>query len=161
VLVRKLRRKNHWASAAQIADILNQVFLYDSRPYSLFQVGSEAELDKVALALNAGRDSLSEECNFVYFKAEEVQTAGIPLSQTPGATPCLLANRLHFDTDATEAQLLSLLSLAKASGRGVTRRTKGAMNTVLTQASAEQCLAAVSNSPECKAADCVATPSAS
>lgn len=159
VLVRKLRRKRHWHSSAstpdeQLTEIVREVFLYDVRPFSLFQVGSEAELDRVALALNAGRASRSEECNFVYFKTDEVQAAGIPLFQTPGDTPCKLVNHLHFDSQATEGQLRTLLGLARTAGRGVSRRTEGNMKKFIVQATAEQCLAAVPDSTECKAAGC-------
>lgn len=164
VLVRKLRRKRHWHSSAareeeQVAEVLTNVFLFDKRPYSLYQVGSETELDRVALALNAGRDSLSEECFFVYFTLDEAQAAGVPLSPTAGDTPCQLVNSQHFDADATETQLRALVSRVKAAQRGVCRRSRSQMKKVVEQATQEQCLAAVPESTECQVPACPKPPS--
>jgi hypothetical protein len=159
VLVRKLARKRHWGSSDQsaeqrTAEVLSSVFLNDDKPYSLYRVSSESELDRIALALNAGRSSLSEECFFTYFTEAELQAAAISLTQTAGQTPCHHANHLHFDADAAEAQLVSLITNVLASGRDLVRRGKSQMKLVAEQAAKDQCLAAVANSPECKAHGC-------
>jgi len=85
VLVRKLRRKRHWQSFAatddeQVTEIAQEVFLYDRTPYSMYRVSSEAELDRVALALNSGRDSLTEECCFVCLRTRRLRK---PASRSP------------------------------------------------------------------------------
>jgi len=162
VLVRKLARKRHWGSPdlstdQRIAEILANVFLNDEKPYSLYRVNSEGDLDCVTMALNAGRGSLSEECSFAFFTLEEFQAAKIPLTQTTGNTPCHYANRLHFDAEAAEPQLLSLINQAITSGRDVVRRSRGQMKLVVDQAIKNQCLAAVPHSSECKAPACAAS----
>lgn len=159
VLVRKLARKRHWGSSDQpaeqrSAEVLSNVFLNDDKPYSLYRVNSESELDRVALALNAGRSSLSEECFFAFFTEAELQAASISLTQSAGQTPCRHANHLHFDADAVEAQLLSLISQALISGRDLVRRNRNQMKQVAELAMKDQCLAAVPDSPECKADGC-------
>jgi hypothetical protein len=134
VLVRKLRRKRHWQSLAatddeQVTEIAQEVFLYDRTPYSMYRVSSEAELDRVALALNSGRDSLTEERCFVWFTDEEVAQAGVPVAVTPGGTPCHLANHLHVDCNAQEADIYSLVRLAKAAQRDVLPTQQGGHET--------------------------------
>ena len=159
VFVRKLARKRHWGSPDQsvqerTSEILANVFLNDKCPYSLYRVSSEADLDRVALALNAGRGSLSEECYFVFFTSAEFQDANITLEQTEGRTPCHYANFLHFDADAAELQLQSLVNQALTDGRDLVRRSRPQMKQVAEQATETRCLAAVPASTACETEGC-------
>lgn len=159
VLVRKLVRKRHWGSSDQaddqrVAEVLANVFRVEEKPYSLYQVSSEDELDHVALAMNSGRDSLAEECFFTFFTPAELAAASIPLAKTAGQTPCHLANNLHFDADAAETQLQALIAAVIASQRDVVRRSRSQMKKVVEKATQDQCLVAVPASTECKADGC-------
>lgn len=144
VLVRKLGRKNHWGSPEQpigqrVSEIVSRLFAPEERPFSLYKVSSLMELDRVALALNAGRSSLTEDLAFAFFPEDEIVAAGIPLSNTSGETPCQHANSLHVDADASPANLTAIVTQAIQQHRTVVTRSKGQMKEVVQRATQERC----------------------
>lgn len=164
LLVRRIAKRSDWGDAgdpldARIAHALQQAFLKkDTSPFSFWNVSSDEELRRVALALNSTTQSRTQKVELLAFQPQEFQDAGIDISparQTLGKTLCPLANRLHFDLEATSPQLEQLCRRAMQAGREVQRCTEGTMREVFRLAQQEQCGAATGDSTSCQVIGCV------
>ena len=157
--VRKLRRRSDWgdpsdepAQRAKVA--VEKLFRTQSQPeISIYLISNDEDLRRVALGMNAGRDSLKESVPFVAFRSEELRTLGIEATQTPGDLPCGHASSLHYDMIATDDQLLTLCSKAMTCGRVAANCTTGMMKEVVQEAISEGCRTAVP-SGTCSVAVC-------
>lgn len=168
MLVRKLARKNHWGpvednTVERVQAILQQLFDPRDRPFSLYQVATAEDLDRVALALNGGRSSLTEDVAFAAFPKREVEQAEIALVMTPGETLCHYANSLHCDADVEPSVLERIVALAVQNNREVIHYTKGQMKRVVEQGRHERCDVITEREqaipPGCLVAMCAARPS--
>ena len=162
VLVRKLGRKNHWGSPDQdipqrVNEIVSRLFDTRERPFSLYKVSSSIELDRVALALNAGRSSLTEDLSFAFFPWDEFVAAKISLAASPGDTPCHHANLLHFDADADPSEFTAIVEGAISRGQEVVVRSKGQMKVVVQQATRERCDVITARPDSAVEPGCIAT----
>ena len=147
--IRKLRRATDWEQAgdddaAKALAATNQVFGNSVEPeISIYLVKTDEDFRRVAIGMNANRDSLTESINFLAFSQDELTAAGIAKpAQTPGDLKCDYANALHFDKSATAAQLEQLCTNLMARRRAAARCTKGAMKDAERLTIAEQCKSA-------------------
>lgn len=158
VFLRKLRRKADWGSSETLlelraADIVQLVFKIDHKPYSLFRVESDEDLQKVVIGLNGGRPSLTCDSDFIAILPSELAAAGILATRTAGDTLCRFANALHYDIPAEDRQLLALCRGLIDRGRPVVHLTKGMTRPLAAIAQADGCLA-VPDSSGCRLARC-------
>src|SRR5205085_1562101 len=93
--VRKLRRRSDWGEASdadqtqRVRDAVEKLFRSQTEPdISIYLVQNDDDLRRVALGMNAGRDSLKEAVPFVAFLPAELEAAEIRANQTPGNLPC-------------------------------------------------------------------------
>jgi hypothetical protein len=120
----------------------------------MYRVRSEADVLRVAVAMNAGRSSLTEDSPFVAFSEEELEALGIARLDTRGTTLCELVNRWHLDADASPAQARELCRRAMQNGRPVRTLTKGMLRSPVEQATKNRCRAAVADREVCLDAEC-------
>lgn len=160
VYIRKLRRRGDWGYAddanqpQRVRDAVDKVFFSTTNPHvSLYLIESDDDLRRVALGLNAGRDSLKEAICFVALLPDELSQCGISAMPTPGTLTCPAANRLHHDTTPTVEQLTQLCDLAMKNGRDVGHCSKGMMNDVIDRAKSEKCLLVDASGP-CTVGSC-------
>lgn len=158
VFLRKLRRKADWGSSEtpleqRAADVPQLVFKIDPKPYSLFKVESDEELQRVVIGLNGGRPSLTCDSDFIAILPCELAAAGIYATRTAGDTLCRFANALHYDIPAEDSQLLALCRGLIGQGRQVIHFTKGMTRPLAAIAQTDSCLA-VPDSPGCRLARC-------
>jgi hypothetical protein len=138
-----------------VKDAIKNVFRNQEGPkISIYRVGSDEELRRVAIGMNANRDSLSEALAFAVLLPAELVQFGIQLTQTPGDLRCEFANRLHYDAIATDQQLEDLCRSLMMGGRTEGRCTGGMMKAAAQEAVAEGC-AAATNTNTCRVAACV------
>jgi hypothetical protein len=163
--LRKLPKQSDWGDPSDDVDlrVRNAVqagFLKRHRtPFSFYRAASDDDLRRIALALNATTHSRTQKVDLVAFLPSELKEAGIVVDgrHTEGTTPCPLVNRLHFDLEATEAQLAQLCRSAMNSGRRAGRCTERVMKEVCFKGEQENCLAALENSTGCLAEGCAAS----
>jgi hypothetical protein len=158
-LIVKLGRKRFWGSLDQplderLAAAADKIFPSTDRPFSMYRVRSEEDVYRVAVAMNAGRSSLSEDSSFVAFLDEELVQLGITCLDTPGSTACELVNRWHKDADANPSQALDLCRLAMQQGRPVRTLTKGMLRPAVARSTENRCRAAVSDAGKCLDPEC-------
>ena len=158
LFLRKLRKKRDWGSAEddpeeRLALVREAVFLSDERPYSLFRVSDDEELRRVTMGINGGRASLREDVFYVPILPNELTDAGIAFSQTPGDTSCRMANRLHFDADASEDQLSRLCRQLIHSSREILPLKKSRLTPWVELVRSEGCLADAT-SENCNVSGC-------
>lgn len=157
--VRKLRRRSDWGEltddpAQRVKDAVEKLFRSQSEPdISVYLVNTDEDLRRVALGLNAGRDSLKEAVPFVAFLPAELQECEIQATQTPGSLPCAHANGLHHDIVATDEQLARLCEIAMKSGRVAGNCSQGIMKDVMAEAAKENCRT-VTRDGSCQVATC-------
>ena len=90
-------------------DAVRNVFRNQTEPdISIYLIHSDEELRRVAVGMNANRDSLHEALAFAVFLPNELAQFGIQLTSTPGDLRCEFANHLHYDAIATDQQLEDL-----------------------------------------------------
>jgi hypothetical protein len=145
--VRKLRRRSDWGEPAddqgqRVKGAVQKLFRLQTEPdISIYLVNNDDDLRRVALGMNAGRDSLKEPVPFVAFLPAELGAAAIQASPTPGNLPCAHASGLHHDIQATDDQLAQLCATAMQKGRVVGNCSKGMMTEVIAEATKEHCRA--------------------
>jgi hypothetical protein len=155
VFVRKLVRQSHWGVPeddlpARVANAVREVFRSDpGRAFSVYVLEGDDDLHRVALGLNANRDSLTEALDLVGFSRQELAACGIKPVQSAGETKCSGANRRHFDVFASELQLAELCGSAMQAGRTVGRLKKSDMRPIVEKATQDGCRAAVADSEHC------------
>lgn len=161
VFLRKLARASHWGQPTdpldqRVKDAVKNVFRNQVQAeISIYRVSSDEELRRVAVGMNANRDSLNEAIAFAVLLPEELARHGIQLTQTPGDLKCEFANRLHFDAVANDQQLEDLCRALMAAGRTEGRCTGGMMKAAAEMAVGEGCAAATKTLP-CRVEGCVA-----
>jgi hypothetical protein len=158
-LLVKLGRKRFWGNPDQplderLAAAVAMIFPPADRPFSIYRVRSEEDVNRVAVAMNAGRSSLSEDSPFVAFLEEELAQLGITCLDTPGNTACALVNRWHLDADANPSQAHDLCQLAMQRGRPVRTLTKGMLRPAVAHSTANRCSAAVPDAEKCLDPEC-------
>lgn len=161
VFIRKLARASHWGQPAdpidqRVKEAVKNIFRNQvEREISVYRVSSDEELRRVAVGMNANRDSLNEALAFAVLLPDELAQHRIQLTQTPGDLKCEFANRLHFDAIATDQQLEALCRALMTAGRTEGRCTGGMMRSAAQEAVNEGC-AAATKTPPCRVAACVA-----
>ena len=146
VFIRKLRRGNDWGQPGdpmpeRVELAVQQIFRNQPEAeISIYVVSSDDDLCRIAIGINAGRDSLSESMTFLVFTKSELDAAGISApAKTPGNLKCDYANALHFDMTATDAEIIQFCANLMAAGRAAARCTEGAMKAASKLAIAENC----------------------
>jgi hypothetical protein len=143
--VRKLRRRSDWGEptddpAQRVKNAVDKLFRLKAEPdISVYLVSTDEDLRRVALGLNAGRDSLKEAVPIVAFLPGELKALAIQVNQTPGNLPCAHANTLHHDIIATDEQLTQLCEAAMNGGRLAGNCSQGMMKDVINEATKENC----------------------
>jgi hypothetical protein len=166
VFIRKLARASHWGQPddpidQRVKDAVKNVFRNQpEQEVSIYRVGSDEELRRVAVGLNANRSSLSETLAFAVMLPEELRQFGILLTQTPGDLKCEFANRLHYDAVATDQQFEDLCRALMTAGRTEGRCTASMMRDAAQAAVDEGCAAATNTTP-CRVPACAAPSAAS
>lgn len=159
IFIRKLARASHWGQPSdpidqRVKDAVKNVFRNQEEPeISIYRVSSDLELRRVAVGMNANRDSLSEALAFAVLLPAELAQFGIKLTQTAGDLKCGFANRLHYDAVATDEQLEDLCRSLMTRGRTEGRCTVGMMKAAAQDAVAEGCAAATNTHP-CQVPTC-------
>jgi len=159
VFVRKLVRASHWGDSddeiqQRVNIAVSDVFRSDgSGSFSVYLVERDLDLHRVAIGMNANRDSLMERLALVAFSQQEVDSCGIVATELLGETKCLHANRRHFDLSATESQLGKLCRTAMEAGRPAGRLNKRHLRPIVEQAEEDGCRAAVNGSEHCACDD--------
>ena len=162
VFVRKLRRRGDWGDEAddlttRAINAVNKVFRTPPEPViSVYLVNCDEDLRRVALGINAGRDSLTEPVPFVAFPVAELYAVGIEIRETLGILPCAFANRLHRDLVATDEQLEKMCEAAMRNGRMVGNCSSGMMKEAREEALKEKCRTA-SKDDVCRVLSCCTT----
>ena len=151
--VRSVERLGHWTDAL---GILNKVFPVDEDgTISIWRIGSNLDLIRVAVALNANRAasnpkgaSWHESLHFVAIRGDDVGT--IELRQTDGLTGCLHANSCHYGAVIErESQREGLVNALLIAGEEPRRLTKGKMKKAVKASQDAGCHAVVENSAKC------------
>lgn len=143
--VRKLTRKSHWGIAAdslerRIEEAAERVFPEHGGVFSVFQVDSDVDLRRVALAFNANRSSNTERLDLIAFTLDELRQCQIPLESFPeSGTHCDHANRRHCHISAQADQLRRLCELAMVAGRSAASLTTTTMRDVVKAARDDGC----------------------
>jgi hypothetical protein len=106
--IRKLARATHWEQTGdgegeKARSVVQQIFRNQAEAeISIYLVKTDDDLRRVAIGMNANRDSLTEAISFLAFNQSELTAAGISKPPTtPGDLRCNYANALHFDMTAT------------------------------------------------------------
>lgn len=143
--VRKLTRKSHWGIASddleqRLNDAVEKIFPEQSGVFSVFQVDSDVDLRRIALAFNANRSSYTERLDLVAFAPEELQRCQIAAESVPeSGTRCNHANRRHCHITASTEQLRQLCELAMTAGRAAASLTTSTMRDVVKAAEQDRC----------------------
>lgn len=154
--LRKLVRGSHWGLAKDQIDadglrqVAENVFPSNDSEFSLYVIGSDDDLRRVALGMNSKRSSLTEKLDLVAFRADEIEACGISVSRVnEHATNCDAANELHCNIEASATQCRQLCEMARSHGREKTSFSKSIMTSILAQAMEDQCRAAIPTSQNC------------
>lgn len=144
--VRKVDRGGHWKDATVIAQ---QVLCLDPRSdsVSVFQVESDGDLSRVAVALNAARARPKDEIRLVAVLPSELN--GISILKTGGQTPCFRVNGLHRDLVPDNAKAIADLASQLFAARTPKKFKTSHMEEAIAEAESDGCRAAVPNSQAC------------
>ena len=116
--VRRIQRKTDWnPEDGGIEDIVARIFPFSAEDkYSLYWVDNDRSLEAVVGGLILSRQNV-QNIDLLCFSRDEMSSAEITYSLTPGDTPCHFANGYHVDIIAEPAQLCQLCELAKKKER--------------------------------------------
>jgi hypothetical protein len=102
---------------------------------SVWEVRSDADEERVAVALAASRDNV-DVLDYAVFDDSEFPSIGITLGKQDGATPDMAVNQLHYELDnltvskiAQLAQVLSRVKPVRIPRKQVIFRLKEAVST--------------------------------
>ncbi len=143
--VRKLKKGSHWEDGESPSDRVDSIVEKDFRldqdgVVSVFQVRSGVDLRRVAVGLNATRDSLSEDIFLIAILPDELQ--GVLAEPTPGDTKCLWANRLHHNLVVErQSGFTSVVESLIRAGRKPKKFTRSKMRRAVEEARREGCYA--------------------
>jgi hypothetical protein len=123
--LRKLTRRSHWETgdtviSDRLRKILAECFREDGI-YSFYEITSVRDLQLVAIALNSGRSSLTEQIDFIPFFASDFAGLGILSSKNQGDTSCTFANGVHWDFGGSKDQIAEMCRRAIVASRNVVR----------------------------------------
>ena len=123
--IRKINRKSDWESEdGDIDGIVPKIFEFsESDKYSLYWAIDTPTLEAVLGGLVLNRAHL-QNIDLLLFTLAELDEIGIEIIDSPGDTPCGLANHLHVDIRCDRNQLRELCILAKSKQRGSSRISK-------------------------------------
>ena len=161
--VRKLDKKSVWGHSSDEVEsrkfsAAQAVFNPKKLRFSLYLVRSWNDLVRVTVALNAGRNRLNDQVDFIAFGANDISTASINiLPEIPGETDCAAANKLHVDIEASEySKFQAICSSTIDKNREAFRVTKKAAKKMVIALKDFGCLAFPENnqgSCECQVED--------
>lgn len=158
--IRKLGRASHWGQpgdpvAQRIQGAVDQVFRNQVEPeMSVYLLNTDEDFRRVAIAMNANRDSLHETIAFITFQPSDLEAVGIPAPlQSIGDLKCDHANALHRDMMATDFQLGQLCTRLMNAGREAARCSGGMMKEAEKLALGENCKS-VPNVLQCGVNNC-------
>jgi hypothetical protein len=149
--VRKVDRPSPWKKAldAGVAQHAADVLHGPSGSVSLWQIGNDRDLRRVAIAMNERRDSLHEQLDLLPILPQELEDSGIAARETPGASRCPEAGRLHFDAAVSDKQNVELCKRLIQAGRQLGRCSVGRMKQAEERSRLEGCFAVVVTSQGC------------
>ncbi len=129
--VRKLDKRSRWGHKTDEIEerkrsVCKAIFDPAKTLFSLYQIHSDEDLKRVTIALNASRERLNDQVDYVAFKASEINFADINIiEESPGETDCVAANNLHVDVEgANGLRFLALCSAAIDANREAFRITR-------------------------------------
>ena len=154
VFLRKIDRKGDWGHDVdsveqRLGQAVSKIFHGCESCFSVYTAASVDDLRAIVVGLNSGRQSSSQQIDFLAFTADEIQTTGIRLVQTAGETDCHRANRLHLDAHFRDTiDLLRLCKFAMDSKRVSFRISRGDAKQIFDTANEDGCGAVVAP-PHC------------
>lgn len=148
--VRKLDKKSSWGHVSDMVDdrkqkVPNAIFGGDQLRFSLYRISSVDDLKRVTIALNAGRNRLKDQVDYVAFTDDELERSDIEvINDVPGETPCATANSLHVDVCAGNyASFETLCHNAIYAKRPAFRIKKGEVKVLIEELLSFGCCAVV------------------
>ena len=136
--VRKLDKKSSWGHVddkvqKRKEDVPPAIFASNNLRFSLYQIGNLDDLKRVTIALNAGRNRLKDQVDYVAFSAADLERSEIEIvGDAPGDTPCAAANSLHVDIAAISYACFEMLCHGAIDvGRPAFRVTKGEVKALI------------------------------
>ncbi len=143
VFVRRVTRPAIWHDATRASECLYEP---DGR-VSVWRVGNDQDLRRVAIAINESRESFRERIDFLL--PEELTAASVVCIQTRGETKCPAAAQLHYDAQIGDGNRKRLLETLLAARRQLGRCTSGQMGKAAEQSEQDGCFAVVENPVSC------------
>ena len=149
--LRRIARSTPWNDALATRDITAVTgYLYEhGQRVSLWQVNSDLDLRRVAIAINESRESFTERVEFLPILPDELNAVGVTCEPTTGETSCPAAAILHYDAEVDETKCSRIITMLINAGRRLARCTKGQMSVALRDSQSDGCFA-VSDSLSCK-----------
>lgn len=136
--VRKIIRPTPWREK-KIEEILDRDFRLEGA-ISLFHVTADSDIPRICMALNAGRDSLTEYIFLIAIQRKELPSASFEIRNAFGRTPCTFANRLHVDLLVNGRDPLRVLVEGiLQSGRSPKKVTSSVMKDILAFCRSDGC----------------------
>lgn len=153
LFIRKITRRKNWTEPVERQDSATaaSVFNDEQNLTSIWRVETDRDLRRVALALNEGRSSRHEEIFLIPIAPKVLDDAGLKPIPTPGESNCPEAKKLHFEVAMNLDERKTLAQLLMAAGTRSVRLTKPEMRAAEQVSAQEGCLAAVIDSPSCRA----------
>ena len=150
LFLRKVARVSRW-DKGDLERAMN-VFKDPEGEPSLWKVGNDTELRRVAIALNEGRNSLREPLQLLPIHQGDLEAAGIThIDQTSGERRCVAADSLHYVAKMTTKTIEKLCRhLLFVKKRQLGRCTKGQMRKALVLSIEEGCFSVAEESTNCK-----------
>jgi len=155
VFVRKVPKRRHWRGKdgmsveERVRHAAAEVFRNDGGRVSVFRVENADDLHRVAIGLNSGRSSLTEQLDILGITPEDIEACDLAMERTPGDTKCLHANERHYDImhddDAIERLVRRLIDQDRRD-----HRYKKQMNGAAQAARDIGCRATETTQPRCQ-----------
>ena len=151
VFLRRVARARIWAKALETKQPsdASELLFEEDQSVSLWHVGNDEELRRVAMAINESRDSLRETLDLLPILPAELEEAGIKWISELGLTSCPTAAKLHYNAGIDDDARSSLLQKLIAQGRRLVRCTGGKLREAVELSTGEGCFAVATNSIEC------------
>jgi len=157
IFLRKLDRPSVWTKA-QDGEPEAAIFALfeESGDTSLWRIQEKHDLRRVAIAINGGRESLTEKLSFLPILQSELDKLEIQLSSEDGDTPCLAARKLHLNAATQKQHATTLVEMLLGENRGLIKCSPGQMKRAKEQAMNEGCQVVLAR----EVAECVCTSKA-
>lgn len=156
IYVRKVSRRRHWrgeegeTSDERVRRAAAEVFTNDGGRVSVFKVENADDLRRVAIGLNSGRSSLTEQLDILGITQEDITVSGLDLERTVGSTACLHANARHYDIIHNDAAIERLVRRLVEQDRHDIRYNKKQMARAAEAAATIGCQATNPRSHRCE-----------